>query len=46
MAKVEEASTWLSDNGDIFGEIEPIKCDALHIITILTTEEEEKPRAG
>jgi hypothetical protein len=46
MAEVEEASTWLSDDSDIFGAIEPVKGDASHIITILTTEEEEEPRAG
>ena len=40
IAEVEETSIWLSGDSDAFGAIEPIKGNASHIITILTTEEE------
>ena len=46
IAEVEGASIWLSGDSDVFGAIEPVKGNASHITTILTTEEEEEPRAG
>ena len=46
IAEVEEASIWLSGDSDVFGAIEPVKGNASHIITILTTEEEEEPHSG
>ncbi|MGA7390439.1 MAG: hypothetical protein WA322_03685 [Pseudolabrys sp.] len=46
IAEVEEALIWLSGDSDVFGAIEPVKGNTSHIITILTTEEEEEPRAG
>jgi len=42
IAEVEEASTWLSGDADVFGANEPVKGNASHIITILTAEEEEE----
>jgi len=46
IAEVEEASMWLSGDADVFGANEPVKGNASHIITILTAEEEEEPRAS
>ena len=46
IAEVEEASMWLSGDTDVYDANEPIKGNASHIITILTAEEEEEPRAG
>ena len=45
-AELEEVSVWLSGDADVFGANEPVKGNASHIITILTAEEEEYPRAG
>ena len=46
IAEVEEASMWLFGDADVFGANEPVKGNASHIITILTAEEEEEPRAS
>lgn len=46
IAEVEEAWMWLSGDADVFGANEPVKGNASHIVTILTAEEEEEPRAS
>ena len=46
IAELEEASMWLSGDADVFGANKPVKGNASHIVTILTAEEEEEPRAS
>jgi len=43
IADVEEASTWLGGDRDVFGPGEPLKGIASRIVTILTVDEEEEP---
>ena len=44
---VEQASTWLAGDSDIFGSGQPLKRVPGDIVAILTAdEEEEPPRAG
>jgi hypothetical protein len=46
VADVEEATMWLAGDRDIFGAGPPLKGIASEIVTILTAEEEEEPRAA
>jgi len=46
IADVEEASMWLSGDADVFGANVPIKGNASHIVTIMTSEEEEENRVS
>jgi len=47
IADVENVSTWLGGDRDVFGPGQPLKGVASQIVTILTAdEEEEPPRSG
>jgi hypothetical protein len=43
---VQEASLWLAGDADIFGAGQPLKLVAGDIVAIITSDEEEEPRAG